>query len=309
MSRLRLVFMGSADFAVPVLGALLEAGHEVACVYAQPPRPTGRGHRERPVPVHAFAAARGLPVRTPASLKDGGEHRAFAGLRAEAAVVAAYGLILPGSILAAPRLGCLNVHASLLPRWRGAAPIQRAILAGDGETGVTIMRMDGGVDTGPIVIAERVPITAEATAAGLGDTLSGMGGRLIVAALDGLSGGALRPAPQPAAGVTHARRLDRDEGRLDWRRPAADLERAVRALNPWPGTWFRHGGERIKVLAAAVVETPAAAAPGTVVDGRLTVACGSGALRLLRVQRGGRSPAEADAFLRGYPVAAGTGLS
>ncbi len=309
MPRLRLVFMGSADFAVPVLGALLEAGHEVGGVYAQPPRPAGRGHRERPVPVHAFAAARGLAVRTPVSLKDDGEHRAFAGLGADAAVVAAYGLILPAPILAAPRLGCLNVHASLLPRWRGAAPIQRAILAGDGETGVTIMRMDEGVDTGPIVIAERVPITAQATAAGLGDTLSRLGGRLIVAALDGLSGDGLRPAPQPADGVTHARRLDRDEGRLDWRRPAADLERAVRALNPWPGTWFRHGGERIKVLAAAVVETAAAAAPGRVVDGRLTVACGSGALRLVRLQRGGRAPAEADAFLRGYPVAAGTRLS
>ena len=309
MPRLRLVFMGSADFAVPVLGALLEAGHEVAGVYVQPPRPAGRGHKERPVPVHAFAAARGLAVRTPAGLKEGSEHEAFAGLGADAAVVAAYGLILPKPILAAPRLGCLNVHASLLPRWRGAAPIQRAILAGDGETGVTIMRMDEGVDTGPIVIAESVPITAQATAAGLGDTLSRLGGRLIVAALDGLSGDGLRPAPQPADGVTYARRLDRDEGRLDWRRPAADLERAVRALNPWPGTWFRHGGERIKVLAAAVVETPAAAAPGRVVDGRLTVACGSGALRLVRLQRGGRAPAEADAFLRGYPVAAGTRLS
>ena len=308
MPRLRLVFMGSADFAVPVLGALLEAGHEVAGVYVQPPRPAGRGHKERPVPVHAFAAARGLAVRTPAGLKEGSEHEAFAGLGADAAVVAAYGLILPKPILAAPRLGCLNVHASLLPRWRGAAPIQRAILAGDGETGVTIMRMDEGVDTGPIVIAESVPITAQATAAGLGDTLSRLGGRLIVAALDGLSGDGLRPAPQPADGVTYARRLDRDEGRLDWRRPAADLERAVRALNPWPGTWFRHGGERIKVLAAAVVETPAAAAPGSVVDGRLTVACGSGALRLLRLQRGGRAPADAGAFLRGYPVAAGTRL-
>ncbi len=307
MPRLRLVFMGSADFAVPILAALLEAGHDVACVYAQPPRPAGRGHRERPVPVHAFTAARGLAVRTPASLKDDGEHRAFAGLRADAAVVAAYGLILPGPILEAPRLGCLNVHASLLPRWRGAAPIQRAILAGDGETGVTIMRMDEGVDTGPILIAETVPITAATTAAGLGDTLSRLGARMIVQALDGLSGGGLRPAPQPTLGVTYARRLDRDEGRLDWRRPAADLERAVRALNPWPGTWFRHGGERIKVLAAEVVETPAAA-PGSVVDGRLTVACGSGALRLLRVQRGGKAPAEADAFLRGYPVIVGTRL-
>ncbi len=309
MPRLRLVFMGSADFAVPILGALLEAGHDVACVYAQPPRRAGRGHKERPVPVHAFAAARGLAVRTPASLKDDREHRAFAGLGPEAGVVAAYGLILPKPILEAPRLGCLNVHASLLPRWRGAAPIQRAILAGDGETGVTIMQMDEGVDTGPILMAEKIPITPATTAAGLGDALSRMGARMIVAALDGLCEGSLRPAPQPAEGVTYARKLDRDEGRLDWRRPAADLERAVRALNPWPGAWFLHRKERIKVLAAEVAKAPGAETPGRVVDDRLTVACGSGALRLVRVQRAGKAPAEAEAFLRGHPVAAGTRLS
>jgi methionyl-tRNA formyltransferase len=298
--------MGSAGFSVPTLRAVLEAGHQVLSVYTQPPRPAGRGHKERLSPVHAFAADRGLAVRTPASLKGEDEQRAFAALAADAAVVAAYGLILPAAVLAAPRLGCLNVHASLLPRWRGAAPIQRAILAGDDETGVTIMRVDEGLDTGPILLVGRTPITAETTAETLHDTLAEIGARLMVEALDGVAAGTLTARPQPQAGATYARRLEREEGRLDWTRPTAELERAVRALNPWPGVWFEHRGARIRVLAAEVAE--AAGDPGTVVDGRLTIACSEGSLRPLRVQRAGKAPVDTDAFLRGFALPEGTRL-
>jgi methionyl-tRNA formyltransferase len=326
---LRLVFMGSPAFALPALRALLDAGHEVLCVYAQPPRPAGRGHRPQRAPVHVLAEASGLPVRTPASLKSPEEQAAFAALAADAAVVAAYGLILPRPVLAAPRLGCFNIHSSLLPRWRGAAPIQRAILAGDTETGVTIMQMDPGLDTGPIVIQRHVPITAQTTAAGLHHTLAMLGAELIVEALDGIASGALTPKPQPPEGVTYAAKLERGEGHLDWSRPAATLERAVRALVPWPGTWFEHQGERIKVLDAAVVDGVAAAdggsgaqakdggdEPGTVLrgsgsgagDAGLTVLCGEGALRLVRLQRPGRMPADAAEFLRGYPLTPGSRL-
>lgn len=306
MNFLRLVYMGSPDFSVPTLARLLEAGHQVVSVYSQPPRPAGRGHKKRPSPVHAFAEARGLPVRTPKSLKSKEEQQAFANLNADAAVVAAYGLILPKAILDAPRLGCLNVHASLLPRWRGAAPIQRAILGGDTETGVTVMQVDEGLDTGPMLLANRVPITGATTAQDLHDTLADMGAELMVAALKGLANGTLAPTPQPDTGATYARKLERDEGRLDWSLPAEQLERMVRALNPWPSVWFEYRGERIKVL-AAVVET-AEGPPGTVVDDRLSVACGSGALRPLRVQRPGKGVVDTEAFLRGYPFPAGTRL-
>jgi len=305
---LRLVFMGSPDFAVPILDALLAAGHRAVAVYSQPPRPAGRGQRETPCPVHAHAAGLGIPVRTPASLRNDAEQAAFAALGADAAVVAAYGLILPPPILLAPRLGCINVHASLLPRWRGAAPIQRAILAGDSQTGVTIMRMDAGLDTGPMLMADTAPIGPATTAAELHDTLAALGARLIVAALDGLAAGGLEDIPQPSEGVTVAPKLRRDEGRLDWRRPAADLERALRALNPWPGTWFEHGGVRIKALAGGALDGDPQAPPGTLIDDRLTVACGDGALRLTSLQRPGRGPAEAEAFLRGYALPAGTRL-
>jgi len=304
MATLRLVFMGSAGFSVPTLWALLEAGHQVVAVYTQPPRPAGRGHRQRLSPVHAFAAERGLEVYTPASLKGAEEQRAFTALSADAAVVAAYGLILPVPVLAAPRLGCLNVHASLLPRWRGAAPIQRAILAGDPETGVTIMLMDEGLDTGPILSVGRVPIAADTTAESLHGVLAEMGARLMVEALEGVAAGTLTARPQPETGATYARRLERDEGRLDWTRPAEELERAVRALNPWPGAWFEYRGERIRVLTAEVAET--VAAPGTVVDGRLTIACSEGGLRPLSVQRAGKAPVETDAFLRGFALSEGT---
>ena len=301
---LRLAFMGTPDFAVPILQALLAAGHQMAAVYSQPPRPSGRGHRPQPSPVQRAAEAAGIPVHTPAKL-DAAEQGKFRALALDAAVVAAYGLILPKLVLEAPRFGCLNVHASLLPRWRGAAPIQRAILAGDRETGVTIMQMDEGLDTGPILLAESIPIGPDTTAAGLHDQLATIGARLIVQALAGRADGTLSPCPQPAEGVTYAKKLARDEGRLDWSKSAAQLERVVRALNPAPGVWFERGGERIKVLAAVVTENSATAAPGTVLDAALTIACGSGALRLTRMQRAGRAVVGAEAFLRGYALRPG----
>ena len=308
MGRLSLAFFGTPDFAVPVLAGLLEAGHGVVCVYSQPPRPAGRGHRARPAPVHRFAEARGLAVRTPTTLKDPKVQRDFAALGLDAAVVAAYGLLLPAEILSAPRLGCLNVHASLLPRWRGAAPIARAILAGDAESGVTIMQMSEDLDSGAIVLQERMPVPSAATAASLEDALAGLGARLIVQALDGLDRGRLEPVPQPADGVTWAAKLTRAEGRLDWHRPAAELERRVRAFAPQPGAWFTHDGERIKVLAAAIAPAEGEGRPGVVLDDRLTVACGEDALRLLELQRAGRAAMSAAAFLRGYEIPAGAAL-
>ncbi len=309
MMPLRLAFLGAPDFALPSLRALADAGHEIAAVYAQPPRPAGRGHKERPGPVHALALTRGWQARTPVSLKEPAEQAAFAALDLDVAVVAAYGLILPPAVLASPRLGCVNVHASLLPRWRGAAPIQRAILAGDAETGVTIMVVDEGLDTGPMLLAEAVPIAAAETAETLHDRLAVLGARLIVEALEGLAAGRLRARPQPEDGVTYAAKLQRGEGRLDWRRPAAELERAVRAFSPWPGAEFEANGARIKVLAAEVAPGDPAAAPGTVLDARLTVACGEGALRLREVQRAGKAALDAEAFLRGFALAPGTRLA
>ncbi|PKU26276.1 methionyl-tRNA formyltransferase [Telmatospirillum siberiense] len=295
--------MGTPDFSVPVLAALIDAGHRVCCVYSQPPRPAGRGQQERPSPVHAFAASRGIPVRVPKTLRDADAQTAFAALEADVGVVAAYGLILPKAVLDAPRFGCLNVHASLLPRWRGAAPIQRAILAGDAQSGVTIMQMDAGLDTGAMLLWDSVPITASTDATALHDALSVMGSHLIVDALDRLEKGGLAATAQPDDGVTYAAKLAKDEGRLDWTRPAVELERAVRAFTPWPGAWFERGGERFKVLAATVAD--GSGAPGTVLDDVLTVACGSDALRLLKIQRSGRAALDADAFLRGYPLAKG----
>ncbi|MBI1776804.1 MAG: methionyl-tRNA formyltransferase [Proteobacteria bacterium] len=307
MTTLRLAFMGTPDFAVPILDALLGAGHRVVRVYAQPPRSAGRGQKPRPSPVEAHALALGIPVSTPLSLKDPAEQASFQGLGLDAAVVAAYGLILPKAILEAPRLGCINVHASLLPRWRGAAPIQRALMEGDTETGVTIMQMDQGLDTGPMLLCQKWPIAADATGQSLHDDLARLGQRLIVDALAGLAEGRLQPTAQPRAGATYAGKLARADGRIDWRLAATALERLVRALDPWPGAYFEHGGERIKVLAA---ETRAGnAAPGTVLDERLTVASGEGAIGLLRLQRPGRQPMPAEALLRGYPIAPGTVLA
>lgn len=303
---MRLVFMGTPDFSVPILAALIDAGHHVACVYSQPPRPAGRGHREQPSPVHAFAESQGIPVRTPKSLKGEAEQAEFAALEADCAVVAAYGLILPKAVLAAPRLGCLNVHASLLPRWRGAAPIQRAIMAGDALSGVTIMQMDVGLDTGAMLLTETVAITPDTTGQSLHDALSALGADLIVRALDDVAAGRATPVAQPEQGVTYAAKLTKDEGRLDWTRPAAELERMVRGLAPWPGAWFEWGGERFKVLAARV--EGGRGAPGTVLDDTLAVACGEGALRLSRVQRAGKAAMSAADLLRGYAIPRGTVL-
>jgi methionyl-tRNA formyltransferase len=303
---MRTVYMGTPDFAVPPLRALLEAGHQIICVYTQPPRPAGRGQREQISPVHEEAVKRGIPVRTPVSLRSEGAQKDFATLKPDAAVVAAYGLILPKGILAAPPYGCINIHASLLPRWRGAAPIQRAILAGDSETGITIMQMDEGLDTGPMLMQARRAIGPTTTAQDLHDSLAGLGAETIVAALEKLQPGLLEAQPQPE-GVTHAPKLTREEGRLDWKKPAVALERQVRAFTPWPGAWFEHAGERIKVLAAAVVDGKGA--PGTVLDDRLTVACGEGALSITRLQRAGKGPMDAEPFLRGYPIARGTILA
>jgi methionyl-tRNA formyltransferase len=306
VSRLRLAFMGTPDFAVPALAALIKAGHAIAAVYTQPPRPAGRGQHDRPSPVHAFAERQGIAVRTPRTLRDARAQADFAALALDAAVVAAYGLILPPAILAAPRLGCLNIHASLLPRWRGAAPIQRAILAGDVETGITIMQMDEGLDTGAMLLQERMRIAPDMSAGALHDALAALGAKLIVQALDRLAAGRLAPTPQPAEGVAYAAKIDKAETRLDWSQVAAQLACVVRAFSPAPGAWFALEGERIRVLAAAPAPGRAGAAPGTVLDDRLTVACGEGALRLLQVQRAGGKPMDADAFLRGRPVTAGT---
>ncbi|MFT8242603.1 methionyl-tRNA formyltransferase [Roseomonas sp. BN140053] len=303
---MRLAFMGSPDFAVPALQALVAAGHEVAAVYCQPPRPAGRGQRETPCPVHRAALELGLPVRTPARVKrDEAEHAAFAALELEAAVVAAYGLILPQPMLDAPRRGCLNIHASLLPRWRGAAPIHAAVLAGDAETGVTIMQMEAGLDTGPMLLAESTPIDPRDTTAAVHDRLAEIGARLILRALDE----APAPVPQPEAGVTYAPKLSKADAVLDWRKDAAALDRRVRAMTPWPGAQFRLGEDTIRLLAAIPAAGEPGAAPGTVLDGTPRVACGNGtALTLLRLQRAGRGAMEAAEFLRGRPLPAGTVL-
>ena len=301
---LRLAFMGTPAFAVPALFALHAAGHHIAAVYTQPPRPAGRGKVSTRSPVHVAAELLGLPVRIPARLRrDTEKYAAFAALDLDAGVVAAYGLILPQPMLDAPRRGCLNIHASLLPRWRGAGPIQAAVLAGDAETGITIMQMDAGLDTGAMLLREAVPIGPRSTASDLHDTLTTLGARMIVQALQD----APLPVPQPEDGATYAPKLTRDDGRLDWTLPAEALDRRVRALTPWPGTWALLGAEVLKVLDA----TPEAGSgpPGTALDGALLVACGGGALRLLRVQRPGRAPMDAAALLRGFAVPPGTVLA
>jgi methionyl-tRNA formyltransferase len=303
---LDLAFMGTPAFAVTILEALVGAGHHIKSVYTQPPRPSGRGHRTQPSPVQLFAAERGVPIRHPPTLRREDEQAAFRELEVEAAIVAAYGLILPSEILGAPRLGCLNVHASLLPRWRGAAPIQRALLAGDRVTGITIMQMEEGLDTGPILLQEEVTIGRDATATGLSTELAVLGGRLMLAALDGVAQGRLVSRPQPQEGATYAPKIRSSEGCLDWRLGSIELERRIRALDPWPGAFFEFRGERIRVHAAIDLPGPAGGVPGTVLDDRLTVACGDGVLRLLRLHRPGRAPLEATAFLRGFPIPPGT---
>ena len=301
---MRLIFMGTPEFSVPVLDALVEAGHEIAAVYCQPPRPAGRGKKHRPTPVHARAEALGLEVRHPVSLRSEEEQARFAALGAEVAVVVAYGLILPQPILDAPRGGCLNIHASLLPRWRGAAPIHRAIMAGDAETGICIMQMEAGLDTGPVLLREATPIGPEDTTGSLHDRLSRMGAALIVTALERLD--ALVPEPQPELGVTYAAKIDKAEAQVDWFRPAVEIDRQIRGLSPFPGAWTTIGGERVKLLGARLAE--GGGPPGVALDDGFTIACGQGAVTVTRAQRAGKGAQDAETFLRGMPVPAGTEL-
>jgi methionyl-tRNA formyltransferase len=301
---MRLAFMGSADFAVPALRALHAAGHMIAAVYCQPPRPAGRGRSLRTCPVQRAAEQLGLEVRTPAQLRRDEKTRAgFAALELDAAVVAAYGLIVPPDMLAAPRHGCLNIHASLLPRWRGAAPVQAAILAGDAESGVTIMQLDAGLDTGPLLLQEVVPIGPQITGGALHDVLAMLGARLIQRVL----AETLLPTPQPESGITYARKLTREDGRIDWTHDAGFIARQVRAFDPWPGTFTMLHGVALKVLAAEAVA--GAGPPGMVLDDGRAVACGDGALQLTRVQLAGRRAMPLDAFLRGHSLSAGTLLT
>ena len=303
-TKLRIIFMGTPDFAVPALMALVDAGHEVVCAYTQPPRPAGRGKQLQPSPVQREAEARGIAVRHPVSLKGAEEQAAFAALNADVAIVAAYGLILPRSVLDAPRHGCINLHASLLPRWRGAAPIQRAILSGDAETGVTIMQMEAGLDTGPMLAEVRTAVDGK-TAGELTAELAELGGRLLLEVLADLP--AHPPRPQPDDGVTYAAKIDKAESRLNFTRPAAEVERQVRAFAPAPGAFFELDGERYRVLAAEVVD--GSGEPGMTLDDQLTVACGEGAIRPLLIQRAGRPVMDRAALLRGRAVPPGTKLS
>ncbi|PTD26172.1 methionyl-tRNA formyltransferase [Sphingomonas fennica] len=301
---MRIAFMGTPDFAVPTLDALAAAGHDIAAVYCQPPRRAGRGKALSPSPVHRRAEKMGIAVRHPASLKGEEEQAAFAALDLDAAVVAAYGLILPQAILAAPKLGCLNVHASLLPRWRGAAPIHRAILAGDARTGVTIMQMERGLDTGPMLATVETEVNGK-TGGGLTAELAEKGAALMVAVLADI--GRYPPVPQPEEGVTYAAKIDKAEARIDFAQDAAAIERQVRAFNPAPGAFFEHQGERIRVLAAETIDR--AGTPGTVLDDTLLIACGGGAIRPTQVQRAGRGAMAAAELLRGFAIPAGTVLA
>ncbi|MCU0817518.1 MAG: methionyl-tRNA formyltransferase [Cypionkella sp.] len=295
---MKLVFMGTPDFSVPVLEALAKH-HEVLAVYTQPPRPAGRGKDLRKSAVHQAADRLGLPVRHPARLRDAADQAEFAALGADLAVVVAYGLILPQAVLDAPRQGCLNIHASLLPRWRGAAPIHRAIMAGDAETGVCIMQMEAGLDTGPVLLRETLPIGPEETTADLHDRLSALGARLILTALDRLPG--LTPEPQPEEGVTYATKIDKAEARVDFTKPAEEVDRLIRGLSPFPGAWVDVRGERVKLLRSRLAS--GAAAPGTVLTG-FTIACGTGAVEVLEAQREGKRPMPAAEVLKGLSLPA-----
>jgi methionyl-tRNA formyltransferase len=297
---MRVIFMGTPDFAIPALKALVAAGHEVAACYTQPPRPAGRGKQLKPSPVQREAEAMGIAVRHPVSLKGAEEQAEFAAFSADIGVVVAYGLILPRAILDAPRYGCLNIHGSLLPRWRGAAPVQRAILAGDAQTGVTIMRMEAGLDTGPMLLVERTPVDRK-TAGELAAELAEMGARLMVAVLTDPN--AFPEVQQPDEGVTYASKIDKSEARLDFTRSAEQVERQVRAFAPTPGAFFELDGERYRVLATTFAE--GGGTPGTTLDAQLTIACGSGAIRPTVVQRAGRPAMDRDSLLRGRTIPAG----
>ena len=307
---MRLAFLGTPDFAVRSLAELVSAGHEVAAVYSQPPRPRGRGQTLRPTPVQAFAEAAGLDVRTPTSMRVPAEVEAFRALDLDAAVVVAFGQILPRQVLEAPRLGAFNLHASLLPRWRGAAPIQRAVMAGDEVTGVQVMRMTEGLDEGPVLLSETVRIGPHDTAGSLSERLAGVGAELMARALAAVEGSGAQETPQPAEGVTYAKKIRAEEARIDWRRPAGEADRHIRGLSPFPGAWFTapsdRGPVRVKALLSQVED--GRGAPGEVIDDRLLVGTGEGAVRLLKVQREGKDLQDACDFLRGFPVLAGTRL-
>ena len=300
---LRLAFMGTPDFAVPTLAELIAQGHDIAAVYSQPPRPKGRGMALEPGPVHAFAERAKLPVRTPLSLKSEEEQAAFAALELDAAIVVAYGLLLPRPILEAPMLGCFNLHGSLLPRWRGAAPIQRAVMAGDAQTGVMVMRMDEGLDTGPVLMAERVPVGRK-TSGELSAELSRLGADLMVRALGALERGAVAPQPQATDGITYAKKISKEEARIDWSKSAAEIDCLIRGLAPSPGAFTEVKGERLKILYAMPVKDRGDA--GEVITDDLTVACGEGALKLLKVQRAGKGVMEARELLKGFALPPGT---
>ena len=311
---MRLAFLGTPDFAVKSLAELVASGHEIAAVYAQPPAPRGRGQQLRPSPVQAFAETLDLPVRTPLSMRDAEAITAFQALALDAAVVVAYGQILPAQVLHAPRLGCFNLHASLLPRWRGAAPIQRAIMAGDAVTGVNVMRMSEGLDEGPVLLSEIVPIAATDTAASLSERLATVGATLLPRTLAALERGGARETPQAAEGVIYARKITPAEARIDWTRPAADVDRHIRGLSPFPGAWFMapsqgedRGPVRVKALLSRV--DLGSGSPGQALDDQLLIGCGEGAVRLLQVQREGKGVQDAQTFVRGFPTPAGTRLA
>ncbi|MDG2528282.1 methionyl-tRNA formyltransferase [Caulobacter endophyticus] len=308
---MRIAFLGTPDFAVACLAELVASGHEIVCVYSQPPAPRGRGQELKPSPVHAFAEGLGLPVRTPVSMKTPEEIEAFQALDLDAAVVVAFGQILVKDVLEAPRLGCFNLHASLLPRWRGAAPIQRAIMAGDPVTGVQVMRMSEGLDEGPVLLSETVRIDALDTVASLHDRLAAVGARILPVALAAIERGGAIETPQSEDGVTYAKKIKPAEARIDWTRPAAEVDRHIRGLSPFPGAWFEapsdKGPVRVKALLSKVED--AEGAPGTVLDDALLVACGEGAVRLLKAQREGKGVQEAEVFVRGFPLATGTVLA
>jgi methionyl-tRNA formyltransferase len=297
--------MGTPDFAVPTLAELIAQGHDIAAVYSQPPRPKGRGMALEPGPVHKFADGARLPVRTPLSLKDPQEQAAFAALNLDAAIVVAYGLLLPKAILSAPKLGCFNLHGSLLPRWRGAAPIQRAVMAGDAETGVMVMQMDEGLDTGPVLMAERMAVGRK-TSGELASELSRLGADLMARALGALEHGAVTPQPQSDDGVTYAKKILKEEARIDWRRSAREVDCQIRGLSPFPGAWTEVNDERLKILYAEPIS--GSGKPGVLMDDALTVACGDGALRLLKVQRAGKSVMTAAELLKGFALPRGTQL-
>lgn len=296
----RLAFMGTPNFAATIFKVLIDAQFPIVAVYTQPPRPTGRGYKVMPSPVHLLATAYAIPVFTPTSLKLPEIQNEWKSLKLDVAMVAAYGLLLPKEFLNAPRMGCINVHASLLPRWRGAAPLQQAILAGDKETGVTLMKMDTSLDTGDILMLKKIPLDSATTTSLLGDRLAHLGAQALLEAIPLYLSGKLDPVPQSEEGATYAQKLKKEEGLLDWQLPANILGRKIRALNPWPGTWFEVGNDRIKILEAEVVPGHFSEPPGTILDDQLTITCGEGALRPLRLQKVGKAPLPTDAFLRGY---------